>query len=228
MITFLYTNQGIYIPTTKSIPSISGWTDLRFVATPDLEALLADEDTMGNATIRVFTIADYFGLSYMGDMAANQFSDTLKLLAKKVHAKRDSDGYGISDAFVTSFFEAAAAAYSSPLPSIGTLQKAFLKFFELTRFIVLRDQRFRANLQEIPALSHAILLSLVNADGPSLVVFNQPALCYGCHRDLRGDYCPVTWFSPTPKDDWEPSGPAGLCERCARVLEEDPTSFGLS
>lgn len=90
---------------------------------------MAGENTMADTTIRVFTIADYFGLERMGDMVANMFIDELRLLAKRIHAKRNRYGHGISDSFIANFFEAAAKVYSSTLPSIGNLQKAFLRFF---------------------------------------------------------------------------------------------------
>ncbi|RYO84170.1 hypothetical protein DL764_009371 [Monosporascus ibericus] len=198
-------------------------------ATPDLAALLVDNRTMAGTCVRLFTIADYFELDRLSDMVATVLSDKHLSMAKKVQLT--GKPAKIPNDFVDGFFQAAATAYSRCPSSSQPLRNAFVEFFKLTRFVVLQEPRFRARLQEIPELSHDILMSLVSAgdNGRSMVLFENPNRCQGCGWE-NISFFPQTWVEcdevewDREENRWEGIGPKEFCERCA-PLEKVPDAF---
>lgn len=199
--------------------------------TTDLATLLSDDSLVTKTTVRLFTIADYFGVEGLSVMAAKVLNEKYRLEAKKIQEKNNTKS--ISDDFIVGLFDAADVVYSLPV-SFEPLRNAFLKFFALTRYIVVTDPRFRTRLRQIPELSHDILMSLVKHEGEErcMVLFERPPRCSGCRRELgRYAFYPVTWIEEKDPeldrrtDRWDGYGPEGLCERCARIDEEVPEAF---
>ncbi|RYP48614.1 hypothetical protein DL768_005534 [Monosporascus sp. mg162] len=217
-------------------PTEVGWV-ITFIytskASPDLTRLLEDQNTMADTCVRLFTIGDYFGLDCLGDMVARVLYPNYIATAKEVQLTQDPTG--ISDEFVDGFFQTAATAYTCCPSSFGSLREAFAKFFELSRFLVLKDQRFRAQLRKIPELSHDVLMLLVKHededDDRCMVLFDKPPRCIGCRREGFG-FFPLTWVERAVNitldrktDRWKGIGPEGYCEQCARVFEKVPDAF---
>ncbi|RYP11848.1 hypothetical protein DL765_007565 [Monosporascus sp. GIB2] len=169
-------------------PTEVGWV-ITFIytskASPDLASLLEDENTMADTCVRLLTIGDYFGLDCLGNMVARVLYANHIATAKKV--QRTQNPSRISDEFVQGFFQTAATVYACPPSSFASLRESFAKFFELSRFLVLKDQRFRALLREIPELFHDVLMLLVKhedeEDHRCMVLFDRPPRCIGRRRE---------------------------------------------
>ncbi|RYP67045.1 hypothetical protein DL771_007464 [Monosporascus sp. 5C6A] len=217
-------------------PTEVGWV-ITFIytskAAPDLKMLLLDDDTMADTCVRLSTIGDYLSVDRLGDMVANVLYK--KHVSVAHAAQRAGDTAWISDDFVSVFFQAAATAYARCRSTFGPLRQAFAKFFELSRFLALRDERFRAQLRNIPELSHDILMLLVKDegenDGRCMVLFERPCRCFGCRRE-EVDFFPLAWVEcgveitlDRKTDQWDGIGPEGYCEQCARVFEKVPDAF---
>lgn len=211
---------------------ISRKADRECAATTDLAALLSDDSSVANMTVRLCTIADYFCVEGVSVMAAKILNENYRLKAKMIQEEESTKF--IPDDFITSLFNLAGVVYSRSPFFFEPLRKTLLNFFELTRYIVLRDSRFRAPLRDVPELSHDILMSLVKHEDEdrSMVLFDRPPRCSGCRRELgSGAFYPVTWVERKESvlnrdiDRWEGFGPEGLCEKCARVDEEVPDAF---
>ncbi|RYO89313.1 hypothetical protein DL766_005153 [Monosporascus sp. MC13-8B] len=217
-------------------PTEVGWV-ITFIytseASPDLTSLLEDQNTMADTCVRLLTIGDYFGLDGLGDMVARVLYANHMAAAKKV--QRTQDPTRISDEFVNGFFQTAATAYACCPSSFASLRESFAKFFELSRFLVLKDQRFRAQLRKIPELSHDVLMLLVKheyeGDDRCMVLFDRPPRCNGCRRE-GVKFFPLTWVERGEDitldritNRWDGIGPEGYCEQCARVFEEVPDAF---
>lgn len=197
----------------------------------DAAALLLDDASVADTVARLFKITDYLGLDHLGDAIADilngRFYQAAKQFQETTRPKK-------LDGFIAGFFDTVPIAYSSASPSMEKLQKAFVKIFELTGFALLKDKRVREKLENIPQLSHDVLMSLVKSDNhfPSLVLFVNPPRCNGCRREMDEDFWPVKWIEKEEEtvlnrqtNEWSGFGPAGYCEMCARIYGMVPDAF---
>lgn len=201
----------------------------------DAAALLLDDASVADTVARLFKITDYLGLDHLGDAIADILNGRFYQAAKQFQeTKRPHNLNG----FIAGFFDTVPIAYSSASPSMEKLQKAFIKIFELTGFALLKDKRVREKLENIPQLSHDVLMSLVKSDNhsPSLVLFDNPPRCNGCRREMGNEkFWPVKWIDKgedntildRQTNEWTGYGPAGYCETCARIYEMVPDAFPI-
>ena len=189
---------------------------------PNVDALLSSDATMVNTVTRLVKISDYFMLEHLEKVISKPLEKKFNSMAK---AYQTAGKRNLTNTFVTLFFDTAAVAYCSRPCSMEKVQAVFVKFFKLTGYTILLDDRFQKRLTDVPQLSNDVLISLVKrGEGiPPLIPFDKPSTCNHCGQriGLEG-LCPLNWIAEGGRGCYVAKG---LCEICADLYERNPASF---
>jgi hypothetical protein len=176
----------------------------------------------------VFTIADFFGVQSAATMMVDVLEEELMKVAKNVSIEYRSFGsVEMSEEFVDKFFAAVGIAYSFGTEYSGPLRRVFVEFFQKTRFMVGRDERFRKHLKQLPEFAADVLLLLIpgqyEKENSSAVLFELPKKCDGC-GSTKCQYFPYSWTYVSHGNSGYGNAriqPKGICEKCAKYYTKE-------
>ncbi|KAH9995351.1 BTB/POZ protein [Xylariaceae sp. FL0662B] len=200
-------------------------------ASPDLEALLGDPNSIFGTCMSALEISDFFGLDSFHTFIVSALEKQLLKSAKTMQASvinqnRKEDFKQPKPTFINGFFAMAGLVYSRE--SLKPLREVLVNYIALTRFLVLEVGSFRDTMDTVPGLASDVLKKIVQGVGSSsqrLMITDQfPSTCVSCRK--KRNFYPVTWFNYSKVGQFNQPATLrikGFCESCSK--KHDPKLF---